>query len=95
MAVPVFSTSLHARPRRTIFLSELRRFASANRHVSDKTSSNYAPAMFAKEAAAKKAGVTSTDLANSMRRLFAANKIWNEPCGRPSRPSFRIIRRGD
>jgi hypothetical protein len=26
----------------------------------------------------------------AMRRLFKAGKIWNEPCGKPSRPSYRI-----
>ena len=40
--------------------------------------------------AAKKAGINSNDLASAMRRLFATGKIWNEPCGRPSRPTYRI-----
>src|SRR5262249_62198437 len=39
---------------------------------------------------AKKAGVTSKALADAMRRLFAAGRIWNEPCGYPYRPQYRI-----
>lgn len=27
-----------------------------------------------------------------MSRLFKAEKIWNEPCGKPSRPTFRLAR---
>jgi RecA-family ATPase len=73
-----------------IFLELLRSFNAQNRHVSDKTSSAYAPAVFAKEAAAKAAGLGNVQLASAMRRLFAADKIWNEPCGKPSRPQYRI-----
>ena len=73
-----------------IFLELLHRFATENRYVSDKRSSAYAPAVFAKEDVARKAGINSTDLAGAMRRLFTAGKIWNEPCGRPSRPTYRI-----
>jgi hypothetical protein len=40
--------------------------------------------------AAKTAGLTSGSLAAAMRRLFATGKIWNEPCGKPSRPQYRI-----
>src|SRR5262249_40125826 len=40
------------------FLALLRRFSAANRNVSYKTSKSYAPALFAKEAEAKKFGLT-------------------------------------
>jgi RecA-family ATPase len=73
-----------------VFLDLLARFTKQNRYVSDKTSANYAPALFAKEDAAKTAGLTSHNLAGAMRRLFANGKIWNEPCGKPSRPQYRI-----
>ena len=73
-----------------VFLDLLRTFASQNRHVSDKVSAAYAPAVFAKEEAAKKAALNSKTLAAAMRRLFAARKIWNELCGKPSRPTYRI-----
>jgi hypothetical protein len=76
-----------------IFLDLLRSFSAQNRHVSDKVSSAYAPAVFAKEAAAKAAGLGNVQLASAMRRLFAADKIWNEPCGKPSRPQYRIALR--
>jgi hypothetical protein len=29
-----------------------------------------------------------------MRQLFKDEKIWNEPYGRPARPSYRIARKG-
>jgi RecA-family ATPase len=73
-----------------VFLELLRAFTNQNRYVSDKTSPSYAPALFAKEVAAKAAGMTSSSLAAAMRRLFTAGKIWNEPCGKPSRPQYRI-----
>jgi RecA-family ATPase len=73
-----------------IFLRLLRRFTAANRFVSAKPSANYAPALFAKEDEAKTAAISSKLLEAAMRRLFKAGTIWNEPCGRPSRPSFRI-----
>jgi RecA-family ATPase len=73
-----------------VFLELLARFTKQNRYVSDKTSANYAPALFAKEDTAKTAGLTSHNLAGAMRRLFASGKIWNEPCGKPSRPQYRI-----
>ena len=72
------------------FLDLLRRYASQNRYVSDKKSPAYAPALFAKEDIAKAAGLTNISLAAAMSRLFATGKIWNEPCGRPSRPHYRI-----
>jgi RecA-family ATPase len=72
------------------FLELLRRYTSQNRYVSDKKSPAYAPALFAKEDIAKAAGLTNISLAAAMRRLFASGKIWNEPCGRPSRPQYRI-----
>jgi RecA-family ATPase len=73
-----------------VFLDLLARFTNQNRYVSDKTSANYAPALFAKEDAAKAAGLTSHHLAGAMRRLFASGRIWNDPCGKPSRPQYRI-----
>jgi RecA-family ATPase len=74
-----------------VFLALLRRFARENRIASDKPGTSYAPALFAKEDEAIKAGLSSKNLAAAMRELFKAEKIWNEPYGRPSRPSYRII----
>jgi RecA-family ATPase len=73
-----------------VFLVLLRRFRAQNRHVGDKPSSNYAPAMFAREPEAIGAGLTRNNLERAMRQLFMRNAIWNEPCGKPSRPSYRI-----
>jgi RecA-family ATPase len=74
-----------------MFLALLQRFTRENRTVCDKTGTSYAPAIFAKEDEAKKAGINSKNLADAMRNLFKADRIWNEPCGRPYRPSYRIM----
>jgi DNA polymerase bacteriophage-type len=73
-----------------VFLALLGRFRAVNRHVSDRTGTNYAPALFAVEREASGAGLSKEDLKRAMRRLFQRNAIWNEPCGKPSRPSYRI-----
>ena len=93
--LPVAGTSsldraAHEAKAEEIFLELLRRFTAENRYVSDKTSSAYAPAVFAREEVAKEACMTNTKLTAAMRRLFAAGKIWNEPRGKPSRPSYHI-----
>jgi RecA-family ATPase len=76
-----------------VFLSLLDRFRAANRDVSDKTSANYAPALFSKEDEAKLAQLKKRDLENAMRQLFKDGRIVNElrPGCKPSRPSYRIV----
>jgi RecA-family ATPase len=74
-----------------VFLALLHRFTRENRIASYKPGTSYAPALFAKEDEAIKAGLSSKNLAAAMRELFKAEKIWNEPYGRPSRPSHRIM----
>jgi RecA-family ATPase len=73
-----------------VFLELLRRFATENRYVSSNQGPTYAPALFAKEDKARKAGTSSTSLAAAMRRLFDAGKIHNEPHGKPSRQRFHL-----
>jgi RecA-family ATPase len=73
-----------------VFIELLHRLRAENRYVSTSKSAIYAPAVFAKEDVAEKAGLKSTDFARAMPRLFAAKKIWNESYGKPSRPSYRI-----
>jgi RecA-family ATPase len=73
-----------------VFLDLLKRFTKANRNVSDRTGPGYAPAQFAREDEAKRAGLNSKSLEAAMRRLFKVEKIENEPYGRPSRPHHRI-----
>ena len=73
-----------------MFLALLKRFRAQNRYVSHKSGTNYAPALFAREEEAKRAGLVKNDLERAMRLLFERNAIWNEPCGKPSRPSYRI-----
>jgi hypothetical protein len=73
-----------------IFLTLLKTWRAQNRYVGDRYSSIYAPTLFAREHEARSAGLTKGDFERAMRVLFDRNAIWNEPCGRPSRPSYRI-----
>jgi RecA-family ATPase len=73
-----------------IFLKLLKRFTDTNRNVSDRTGTSYAPALFAAEEEAKAEKIHGRAFAEAMRRLFKAGRIWNEPYGRPSRPSYRL-----
>jgi hypothetical protein len=73
-----------------VFLALLDRFTRANRNVGDKKGKNFAPALFAKEAEAKSAGLNSKALDAAMCRLFAAGTIWNQDIGKPSRPQYRL-----
>jgi RecA-family ATPase len=73
-----------------VFLTLLRRFTNQNRNVGDKKGTNYAPALFAKEEEAKRAGLGNSHLEAAMRRLFVENKIHLEPYGRPYRGSVRL-----
>jgi RecA-family ATPase len=74
-----------------VFLAVLNRFQSENRIVCQKSGTSYAPALFAKEEEARRAGLNSKNLEEAMRQLFRTGKIFNEPYGRPSRPHYRII----
>ena len=73
-----------------VFLTSLEQYDVANRTVSDKSGRSYAPALFAREDEAKKAGLHAKILEVAMRDLFRERKIWNEPIGKPSRSTYRI-----
>src|SRR5262249_46376793 len=73
-----------------VFIDLLRRFTNENRNASDKKGPSYAPALFAREEEAKKAGVNSKALDAAMVRLFKGQKIWNEQYGKASRPHYRL-----
>jgi len=73
-----------------IFLELLSRFTRENRRVCSTPCSTYAPTVFAREDAAKKAGLSSNDFAGAMRRLFATGKIWNENHGKQSNKRFHL-----
>jgi len=77
-----------------VFLTLLARFTKENRNVGDRRGPSYAPALFAQEDETKRVNLRSRDFESAMRRLFAAGKIWNEPYGKPSRPHYRIARKG-
>jgi len=74
-----------------VFLELLRRFNAENRHVSNNLGPTYAPALFAREESARRAGLSSASLTGAMRRLFEAKKIFNEPHGKRSRERFHIV----
>jgi RecA-family ATPase len=69
-----------------LFISLLGRIPN----VSNKGGVSFAPALFAKEPEAIAAKISKEALANTMRRLFAANKLHMEQYGYPSRGTFRI-----
>jgi RecA-family ATPase len=73
-----------------VFLKLLKRFTEQNRNVSDRPSKNYAPTLFAAEEEARAEKIHSRGFAEAMRRLFKANRIWNEPYGRSNRESYRL-----
>jgi DNA polymerase len=73
-----------------VFLALLKRFNAENRNVSSSVGKNYAPPMFAREDEAREVGLAKGNLETAMRQLFRTGKIWNEPQGKPSRPSYRI-----
>lgn len=92
--VPEIGVDLNRAARKAraeeVFLELLHRLRTENRFVGSSKSTIYAPAVFAKEDAAKKAKLHTGDFVTAMVRLFDAKKIWNEPYGKPSRPSYRI-----
>jgi RecA-family ATPase len=72
------------------FLQLLKRYSEQGRNVSDKKNSpTYAPAVFVAEPEVK--GLSKIVLADTMRRLFVANKIRVENYGQPSRPSPAVM----
>jgi RecA-family ATPase len=71
------------------FLEILADFARSRRHVSDKKSNAFAPALFAEHPSAK--GLSTARLNAAMQRLFAANRIHNEISGPPSKRRERIV----
>jgi RecA-family ATPase len=75
-----------------VFMELLRRFSDQGRNVShNKNATNYAPKVFADETDAKRHNLRpKADLEPAMRRLFAADKIFVEDYGRPSRHHFRL-----
>jgi RecA-family ATPase len=74
-----------------LFLTFLRRFAGQGRNVSEKPNApTYAPAAFSDEADAKSIGLRKGDFKAAMARLFAAEKVYVESYGRPSRPYTRL-----
>jgi RecA-family ATPase/5S rRNA maturation endonuclease (ribonuclease M5) len=77
-----------------LFLRLLDRWNEHGRPVSDKLNANsYAPARFAEEPEAKADRIGKRELADSMGRLFRAEKIHNATYGKPSRGWTRLERR--
>jgi RecA-family ATPase len=71
-----------------VFLELLRRFTREGRNAGDKSGTSFAPALFAKQEEAQRAGLTKKSLEAAMDRLFKAERIILEAYGR--RPSYRL-----
>jgi hypothetical protein len=93
--LPVAGVSLDQAAReqaaQDVFLALLKRFTAANRNVSTNVGKTYAPALFARENEAKRAGVTKLDLEAALRELFRIETLWNEPYDKPSLGRHRIV----
>lgn len=77
-----------------LFLEMLSRFNQQNRTTCDKpTANNYAPTVFAKEKAAKAAGMKKRDFEIAMRSLFEAGRIILESYGPPSWGRFKLVQK--
>lgn len=74
-----------------MFIEILRRFGKQNRHVSDRSGKNYAPALFAREDEAQSAVITGKHFEAAMRRLFKTNRITNESYRRSGKNCFRLV----
>jgi hypothetical protein len=75
-----------------VFMTLLRRHTGQGRNVSHKAPANaYAPTEFAKADLAKQHNIKRAELAESMERLFTANKIIVETYGKTARPYQRIV----
>jgi RecA-family ATPase len=77
-----------------LFLKLLALFAGQGRNTSEKPNApTYAPTLFAKESDARELGIRKADFEGAMRRLFAADKIYLEPFGPPSKGRSRLAGR--
>lgn len=77
-----------------LFLTLLDRFNDQGRNVSEKAASkNYAPTAFGQEADARKCAIKKVDFEGALRRLFAADKIFVQPYGPPSKGTTRLVSR--
>ena len=75
-----------------IFIDLLKRLSAEGRNISHHANSNtYGPAIFAKEAEAKKIRLGKSELEAAMRRLFEAGKIRVETYGPPSKSYSRLV----
>ena len=70
------------------------RFINANRFVSDKSGKTFAPALFAGEEEARKAGIGNKAFVAAMKRLFQAGTIWKSPTAGRAVAAFTSPSRG-
>ena len=74
-----------------VFLQLLDKFVARGTNVSASGGPNYAPAKFAEEQDAKKAGVSKAALKAAMSRLLDGGRVVSEPTGRGDRRSRRLV----
>ena len=77
-----------------LFLALLGAFNQQGRNTSAKSNApTYAPTLFAKEKQARERGIRKPAFEVAMRSLFAADKIYAEPYGPPSRGTSKLVLR--
>jgi RecA-family ATPase len=74
-----------------VFVILLNKFAAQGRDLSEKPSTIYAPALFAKEKLAKDAKLSKEALGEAMRRLFESERIRIKVTGPDSKQRRRIV----
>jgi hypothetical protein len=78
-----------------VFIELLRHYHASGRNVShNKHAGNYAAALFANEAEAKKAQLRRKDFEAAMTRLFDKDKVVVESYGPPSKPASHLVEKG-
>lgn len=74
---------------RRVFLDLLRKYTDEGRNVNAKGGTNYAPTVFSKDKRNER--VSRSAFNEAMNDLFASGTIIQEECGRPGKPSSRIV----
>lgn len=72
-----------------VFLKLLATFTEQGRNVNPSSGTNYAPTKFANHPDSE--GLTRRAFGRAMEALLAAGKVKSEDCGRPSKPSTRLV----
>ena len=75
-----------------VFLTLLDRYNQSNRTVSDQDGCQLRACTILRGGRGEEGWPERTNVREAMVQLYRDQKIWNEPCGKPSRPAYRIAR---